>query len=143
LFVTGQKLSTLIVSQSGLTVNRRLARFAHYLGNIMSTKQKTKFYYVIRINGDTADTYAAETLEGALDQALPDRGDVVECGGVEATDAGAARFITPAHWSLVSRFDCSGAAWSFMRDCERIGVKAGFPTVSEPWAVMHGTLPTD
>jgi len=55
-------------------------------------KEKTAMkFVVVRVDGDPSDTYAAETLEEAMDLAMPDSGSRVEMAEVEAEDAGAAR----------------------------------------------------
>lgn len=60
-----------------------------------------KTFYVVRVDGDLFDTYAAETLRAAVEAAYPDARCVVECGKVQAADAGAARLMTPAKWHRV------------------------------------------
>lgn len=57
-------------------------------------KEKTAMkFIVVRVDGDPSDTYAAETLEQAMDLAMPDSGSRVEVAEVEAEDAGAARLM--------------------------------------------------
>lgn len=58
-------------------------------------------FYVVRVNGNDLDTFAAETLEEALEMAMPDKGSVVHAGKVQAPDAGAARLLTPSAWNFV------------------------------------------
>lgn len=55
----------------------------------------TNIYVVVRVNGQSSDTHAAETLTGALDLANADESDVVEFCMVHAKDAGAARLMKP------------------------------------------------
>lgn len=50
-------------------------------------------FYVVRVDGDPMDTYAAETLERAIEIAQPDASSRVEFTEVEAEDAGAARLM--------------------------------------------------
>jgi hypothetical protein len=50
-------------------------------------------FFVVRINGDDSDTFAATSKEGALEMAMPDEGDKVEVRVVNAKDAGAARLM--------------------------------------------------
>jgi hypothetical protein len=50
-----------------------------------------KTFYVVRVNGDAADTHAAETLAEAVSIAMPDPGSRLAIGTVKARDAGAAR----------------------------------------------------
>jgi hypothetical protein len=63
-------------------------------GNRMAARSKTAArFVVVRVNGDAMDTYAAPTLEEAMDLAMPDEGAAAEYCEVEATDAGAARLM--------------------------------------------------
>lgn len=52
-------------------------------------------YYVVRVDGDPMDTYAAESPEKAMELAMLDEGSAVELAAVEAEDAGAARISVP------------------------------------------------
>lgn len=59
-----------------------------------SGQEKTAMkYFVVRVDGDPGDTYAAETLDRALELAAPDAGSKIEVAEVEADDAGAARLM--------------------------------------------------
>lgn len=58
-------------------------------------------FVVVRVNADDRDTFAAASLEEALDLAQADEGDKIEYGLVEAPDAGAARLMKPEHWTMV------------------------------------------
>jgi uncharacterized protein YciU (UPF0263 family) len=50
-------------------------------------------FYVVRVDGDPLDTYAAESLDMALEMAGPEEGAQIEVAEVEADDAGAARLM--------------------------------------------------
>lgn len=59
-------------------------------------------FHVVRINRDPMDTFAATSLEEALDLAKADPGDTVEVQEVDAPDAGAARLTTSPLWTALS-----------------------------------------
>jgi hypothetical protein len=69
-----------------------VARFAHIHPGM------SKLFVIVRVNGSNSDTHAAETLAQALELAMPDDGDVIEFGFVQANDAGAARLMRPRKW---------------------------------------------
>lgn len=54
-------------------------------------------YYVVRVNEDDLDVYAAQTRQAALDKALPGPNDKVEVFEVDAEDAAEARLKVAAH----------------------------------------------
>ena len=68
-------------------------------------------FVLVRVDGDDADTYAAETLDKALALAGADEGSMVEYAEVEADDAGAARLMAedvefkPVHDASVHEVD--------------------------------------
>ena len=64
-----------------------------------------KTFYVVRVDGDLFDTHAAETFRAAVEAAYPDPSCHVECGRVQASDAGAARLMVPAKWSRVPQLE--------------------------------------
>lgn len=66
-----------------------------------------KVFCVVRINGDSGDTYAAigsgaGALSDAIGLAMPDAKDVIEYGWVATEDVGAARLMTPNQWYRVA-----------------------------------------
>lgn len=67
----------------------------------MTNKQARSTFYVVRVDGDPKDTHAGESLESALELAMPDDGSTVEWGMVRAFDAGEARLMEPEVWALV------------------------------------------
>ena len=52
-------------------------------------------YFVVRVNRDSSDTFAASSLDEAVEAAQPDSGDRLEYVRVAAIDAGAARIVRP------------------------------------------------
>lgn len=56
-----------------------------------------RVWYVVRVNRDPSDTYAAKSFRAALDLAAPDRGARLEYGIVVADDCGWAR-IAVRRW---------------------------------------------
>lgn len=59
-----------------------------------AAQEKTAMkFHLVRVDGDPLDTYAAESLDQALEMANPDAGSTVEVATVEAPDAGAARLM--------------------------------------------------
>jgi len=63
-------------------------------------------FFVVRVDGDSSDTHAAESLAAAVELAMADSDSTVEFGTVTASDAGAARLLRPAAWQRVCA-DCS------------------------------------
>lgn len=61
----------------------------------------SRTWFVVRVDRDDRDTYAAKTLDEAIDLANADEGSVLEYGTVEASDGGAARIMRPARWTRV------------------------------------------
>lgn len=60
-------------------------------------------FYVVRVNRDPLDIFAAETLEEAVELASPNHEDSIHYGVVFAPDAGAARLLEPVSgWSHIS-----------------------------------------
>ncbi len=58
-----------------------------------------KRFYLVRVNGNSADTFASNRcMAHALTLAMPDPNDVVEGAVVYSTDAGAARLKQPQRW---------------------------------------------
>lgn len=57
-------------------------------------------YYVVRVNQDSRDTFAATDLQEAIDAAQPDDGDFLQYCTRWSTDAGAARLVghSPRRW---------------------------------------------
>jgi hypothetical protein len=60
--------------------------------DVEASRVASKFW-VVRVNGDNKDTYAASTKEKAIELAQADEYDNVEVRTVEAPDAGAARLM--------------------------------------------------
>lgn len=60
-----------------------------------STQTAVRDFYVVRVNGHARATYAATTLEEAVDLTFPTDDARLEVGLVQATDAGAARLMAP------------------------------------------------
>lgn len=85
-------------------------------------------WIVVRINRSNSDTFAAHTLEGALELAMPDDGSVIEHGTVTARDAGMARLMRPAQWTALETA-CPYGCDAFVTDdnrcdeCARTGLR--------------------
>lgn len=60
-----------------------------------SVEPAARTYYVVRVNGYPRATYAAETLQEAIDLAFPTEEARLEVSEVQAPDAGAARLMKP------------------------------------------------
>jgi len=72
----------------------------------MDTTNSKRAFYVVRVNRDPLDTYAAESFSGVMETASPNGSDVLHWALVVARDAGEARLTAPKKWhSLSRRFD--------------------------------------
>lgn len=69
-------------------------------------------FHVVRVDGDDQDTYAAPTLDEAVELAQPDDGSTLEHTEVEALDAGMARLKAgdAATWQPLNSMEQSGDA---------------------------------
>jgi hypothetical protein len=76
-----------------------------------ASKKVAGKFYVVRVNGEADDTHAAESLEEALDTAMPDEGSTVEYCEVEADDAGAARLMWDEASAKPAPMDQDGAVF--------------------------------
>lgn len=58
-------------------------------------------FFVVRVDGDQMDTYAAPSLEQAIADSHAEPGSKLEYAEVEAPDAGSARLMQPSMWAPV------------------------------------------
>lgn len=92
-------------------------------------------FFVVRIDDDPQDSYAALTFAEALGLAAPDCGNVVAVAMVQAPDAGAARLSSKPWWPTWAwKEGCSCALCSKERRAAGLDVPAG-------WAAAETEVP--